>query len=187
MSKDSSTSNPMPMSTNNQPPLQPPFDQHSVQITNITLNGDNFICWSLSVKKYIRGRGKIGYLTSEKAKPDAKDNAHVTWDAENSMVMTWLVNAMEEDISANYLGYSNAKDMWDNLNQMYSDLGNQYQDLDMLNEYKWKDPEDGAQYQKLLDNNRVFRFLTGLNVEFDEVRGRIIGRQPLPSINEVFA
>ena len=57
----------------------------------------------------------------------------------------------------------------------------------MFNEYKWKDPEDGAHYQKLLDNNRVFLFLAGLNVEFDEVRGRIIGRQPLPSINEVFA
>ncbi|TXG48854.1 hypothetical protein EZV62_024729 [Acer yangbiense] len=206
MSEDSSTSNPMPVSTNNQPSLQTPSDQHSVRITNIKLNGDNFICLSLSVKMYIRGHGKIGYLTSEKAEPDAKDSAHATWDTENSMVMAWLVNAMEEDISLNYLGYSNAKDMWDNLNQMYSDLGNQsqvyelqlklgeikqgtntvtkyfatlkrlWQDLDMFNEYKWKDPEDGAHYQKLLDNNRVFRFLAGLNVEFDEVRGRIIGR-----------
>ncbi|KAI9157154.1 hypothetical protein LWI28_017628 [Acer negundo] len=72
---------------------------------------------------YIRGRGKIGYLTGEKAEPNAKDSAHATWDGKNSMVMAWLVNAMEEDINANYLGYSNAKDMWDNLNQMYSDLG----------------------------------------------------------------
>ncbi|TXG57828.1 hypothetical protein EZV62_015657 [Acer yangbiense] len=179
MSEDSSTSNPMLVSTNNQPPLQPPSDQHSVRITNIKLNGDNFIRWSLSVKMYIRGRGKIGYLTGEKAEPDAKDSAHATWDAENSMVMAWLVNAMEEDISANYLGYSNAKDMWDNLNQMYSGLGNQSQamnynsnserlnkDLDMFNEYKWKDLEDGAHYQKLLDNNQVFQILTGLNVEF---------------------
>ncbi|KAI9177820.1 hypothetical protein LWI28_019702 [Acer negundo] len=72
---------------------------------------------------YILGCGKIGYLTGEKAKPDAKDSMYVTWDAKNSMVMAWLVNAMEEDINANYLGYSNAKDMWGNLNQMYSDLG----------------------------------------------------------------
>ncbi|KAL5844018.1 hypothetical protein ACOSQ4_009976 [Xanthoceras sorbifolium] len=57
----------------------------------------------------------------------------------------------------------------------------------MFNEYKWKDLEDGAHYRKVLDNNHVFWFLAGLNVKFDEVRGRIIGRQPLPPINEVIA
>ncbi|XP_044478606.1 uncharacterized protein LOC123205654 isoform X2 [Mangifera indica] len=36
-------------------------------------------------------------------------------------------------------------------------------------------------------DNRIFKFLIGLNMEFDEVRGRIIGRQPLPSIGEVFS
>ena len=74
---------------------------------------------------YVRGRGKIGYLTGEKKEPAELDSQHATWDAENSMVMSWLVNSMEEDISSNYLGYSTAKEMWDNLTQMYSDLGNQ--------------------------------------------------------------
>ncbi|KAK0581156.1 hypothetical protein LWI29_010693 [Acer saccharum] len=108
---------------------------------------------------------------------------------------------MEEDISSNYLGYSTAKEMWDSLTEMYSDLGNQsqiyelqlklgelkqgsdtatkyfaglkrlWQDLDMYSEYTWKDPVDGAHYQKVVDNNRVFRFLAGLNVEFDDVIG----------------
>ncbi|KAK3210967.1 hypothetical protein Dsin_015673 [Dipteronia sinensis] len=132
------------------------------------------------------------------------------------MVMAWLVNSMEEDISVNYLSYSTTNDMWNNLNKMYSDLGNQshiyklqlmlgetkqgsdtvinyfvglkrlWQDLDMFNDYKWRDPDDDAYFQKVVDNNRVFRFLAGLNIEFDKVRGSIIGRQPLPSINEVF-
>ena len=31
-----------------------------------------------------------------------------------------------------------------------------------------------------MEDNRIFKFLTGLNVEFDEVRRRIIGRQPSP-------
>ncbi|KAK3232426.1 hypothetical protein Dsin_004307 [Dipteronia sinensis] len=107
---------------------------------------------------------------------------------------------MEEKISSNYLGYSTNKEMWGNLTQMYSDLGNQsqiyemqlklgelkqenetvtkyfcglkrlWQDLDMFWEYKWKDPTDGAHYQKEIDSTRVFHFLAGLNVEFDDVR-----------------
>lgn len=63
-------------------------EPQSVRITTIQLNGDNFLHWSQFVPMYIRGQGKIGYTT---------------WDAENSMVMTWLVNSMEEDISSNYI------------------------------------------------------------------------------------
>ncbi|XP_035548064.1 uncharacterized protein LOC118349022 [Juglans regia] len=73
---------------------------------------------------YIRGRGKIGYLTGETKEPEKTDSSYVIWDAENSMVMAWLVNAMDEEISANYMCYSTTKELWDNVSQMYSDLGN---------------------------------------------------------------
>ena len=103
------------------------------------------------------------------------------------------------------------------VSQMYSDLGNQsqiyeltlqlgeiqqakdsitkyfnclkriWQDLDLFNKYKWKSPEDCKHYHKMVDVSRVFKFLAGLNVEFDEVRGWILGRNPIPPIGEVFA
>ncbi|CAN1190979.1 hypothetical protein LINPERHAP2_LOCUS40812 [Linum perenne] len=57
----------------------------------------------------------------------------------------------------------------------------------MFNDLEWKCPEDGAQYRNVVDTNRIFKFLSGLNVELDDVRGRIVGRNPLPSIGEVFA
>lgn len=38
-----------------------------------------------------------------------------------------------------------------------------------------------------LEDSRIFKFLAGLNVEFNEVMGRIIGRPTLPSIGEVFS
>ena len=45
------------------------FEPYSVQITNIRLNEANFLRWSQSVRMYIRGRRKIGYLTSEVKEP----------------------------------------------------------------------------------------------------------------------
>ena len=57
----------------------------------------------------------------------------------------------------------------------------------MYNDYEWSSPDDYKHHKKLIENNRIFKFLAGLNVEYDEVRGRIIGRQPLPSIGEVFS
>jgi hypothetical protein len=44
--------------------------------------------------------------------------------------MTWLMNSMDEDINSNnsnYMCYSMAKELWDNVNKMYYDLGNQSQ------------------------------------------------------------
>lgn len=109
-------------SINNQPnntttlTQAPNTDSHSVQITSIRLNGDNFLRWSQSVRMYIRGRGKIGYLTGDKKTPTPQDPTYATWDAENSMVMTWLVNSMDEDISSNYMCYPTSKELWDNIN-----------------------------------------------------------------------
>ena len=38
-----------------------------------------------------------------------------------------------------------------------------------------------------MEDNQIYKFLARLNVEFDEVRGKIIGRSPLPFISEVFS
>ena len=133
------------------------------------------------------------------------------------MVMTWLVNSMEEDISKNYMCYSTAKELWDSVTEMYSDLGNKsqiyeltlqakeirqggnnvtkyfhslkrvWQDLDLFNTYKWNSAEDAKHHEQGVEEGRIFQFLTGLNKELDEVRGRIIGRATLPSLGEVFA
>ena len=178
------------------------FNPHlnSAQITTIRLNGSNFLHWSQAVRLYIRGRGKIGYLTGETTAPEKFDSAYATWDAENSMIMAWLVNAMEEDISANYMCYSTAKELWDNVNQMYSDFGNQsqvyeletklreirqgentvtkyfntlkglWQDLDLFMDYEWKCSKDENYHRKMVECSRIFKFLASLNLDFDELR-----------------
>ena len=147
---------------------------------------------------YICGRGKIGYLTGDMKEPVANDANYPTWDAENLMVMTWW----------ELMCYDTTNELWDNVNKMYSNLGNQSQVYELIlkleeisqgedtvtkyfNSLKrlWQDIDlynDCGHYKKTVEDNRIFKFLIGLNVEFDEVRGRIIGRQPLPSIGEVF-
>lgn len=81
----------------------------------------------MSVQMFIRGSGKIGYLTGEKKAPAADDANYAIWDVENSMVIAWLVNSMEEDITSNYMNYPTTKELWDCIHQIYSDLGNQSQ------------------------------------------------------------
>lgn len=75
----------------------------------------------------------------------------------------------------------------DNVTKYFNSLERVWQDLDLFNNYEWKSSEDTNHHKKIVEDSRIFKFLAGLNVEFDEVRGRIIGRQPLPSIGEVFS
>ena len=51
----------------------------------------------------------------------------------------------------------------------------------------WACATDSARYKKRLENDRVFEFLAGLSKSLDEVRSRILGRRPLPSLREVFS
>ena len=59
--------------------------------------------------------------------------------------------------------------------------------MDLFNDYEWKSTDDANHYKQTVEAHRIYKFLVGLNVEFDEVRGQIIGRVPLPKISEVFA
>ena len=54
---------------------------HSIQITTDRLNENSFLKWSQSVWMYIRGRGKIGYLTSDTKEPTKTNPSYATWDA----------------------------------------------------------------------------------------------------------
>ncbi|KAA0051253.1 Beta-galactosidase [Cucumis melo var. makuwa] len=57
--------------------------------------------------------------------------------------------------------------------------------MDLCRETVWDTPNDGTQYAKLEEADRVYDFLAGLNPKFDTVYGRILGQRPLPSLMEV--
>lgn len=59
--------------------------------------------------------------------------------------------------------------------------------MDLFNDYEWKSIEDATHNKRIIEAHHIYKFLAGLNVEFDEVQGQIIGRTPLPQIGEVFA
>ncbi|KAG6652065.1 hypothetical protein CIPAW_06G157600 [Carya illinoinensis] len=75
----------------------------------------------------------------------------------------------------------------DSVTKYFNVLKGLCQDSDPFNEYEWKSQDDCNHNQKLVENARIFTFLAGLNDEFNDVRRRILGRQPLPRIGEVFS
>ena len=159
---------------------------------------------------FVHGKGKDDYLTGVVTAPPPEDPKFKTWKSENSMDMSWLVNYMANEIGEDFMFYEMTKEIWDATKETYSDKENtsrviwgkgilndlkqgeliitQYfnalnrcwQHLYLFDENKLGCPDC---LRKLL-RRRVFKFLFGLNKNLDEVRGRILGTKPLPSIQE---
>ena len=193
------------------------LDNGSLNITVHKLDGKNYLQWAQSVKLVICGRGKLGYITGDLSAPPANDLTYKVWQAENSIVLAWLINSMDSKISRRYLFFKTAKEVWDAARKMYSDLGNASQIFEIRTKLKeikqgnqtvtqyfsdlqdlWQDLDVYLDTTPLcatcttiqrqqLEKERVFDFLTGLNNDLDEVRGCLVGRTPFPDTEEAFS
>lgn len=177
------------------------------------LNGKNYLIWSQAVKTYLKGKGKLNHLTE--GVPDQKDPNFHTWDETDSMIMFWLWESMEPSVSVSCMFLKTAKDVWDFIKRSYSkakdealtfeltiksystkkgektitEYGNLlqslWQELDQYQVLEMKCKEDAAAWRKYQDKNRAYIFLAGLSSEYDPIRVQILGREELPTLEEV--
>ncbi|RVW26998.1 hypothetical protein CK203_100462 [Vitis vinifera] len=103
------------------------------------------------------------------------------------MIFSWLVNSMELEIGQTYMYLSTAKQLWDAVNEMYSDLGNSLQVYELKTKIRNTTQGIIAQYQRTVEKDHVMEFLAGLNMDLDEMRGCVLGKEPLPSISKAFS
>ncbi|KAH7546248.1 hypothetical protein FEM48_Zijuj01G0180200 [Ziziphus jujuba var. spinosa] len=136
-------------------------------ITTHKLNGENYLQWCQSVMLFIRGRGKIGFLMGVTKKLEEGLRSIEIWKSDSTLIISWLINSMEPSISKIYIT------LW--------------QELDLFYDFEWHCPQDITIFKKMIEKECVFAFLADLNNELDEVSGRIIGREVLPSTREVFS
>ncbi|RVW53418.1 hypothetical protein CK203_085002 [Vitis vinifera] len=165
-------------------------DSSPILITGHKLNGHNYLQWSQSVLLFICGKGKNEYLTGEAVMPETTEPGFRKWKIENSMIMSWLINSMNNDIGENFLLFGTAKDIWDAAKETYSSSENTselFQQLDLFETHSWKCSDDAATYRQIVEQKRLFKFFLGLNRELDDVRGQIMGIKPLPSLREAFS
>ncbi|RVW83044.1 hypothetical protein CK203_042497 [Vitis vinifera] len=192
-------------------------DSSPILITGHKLNGHNYLQWSQSVLLFICGKGKDEYLTGEATMPETTEPGFRKWKIENSMVMSWLINSMNNDIGEIFLLFRTAKDIWDaaketyssskntselfqvesalhdfrqgeqTVTQYYNTLTRYWQQLDLFETHSWKCSDDATTYRKIVEQKRLFKFFLGLNRELDDVRGRIMDIKPLPSLREAFS
>ncbi|RDY13591.1 hypothetical protein CR513_01455, partial [Mucuna pruriens] len=160
---------------------------------------------NLYIRTTLKGCKKLSHI--EGNSPPRDYPKFEAWDDEDSLIMTWLWNSMTSKISRNYMFYSSVHEIWENLNETYSMKKDsaacydrqgtlsvteyyrtlnglwieldQYQGLKMCKAYS-------IAYTRLVERERIFKFLHDLNFEYDPIRVQIQGKEKLPSLFEVF-
>ena len=108
----------------------------SLQITTHKLNGINFLKWSYLVLMVVQGKGKLGYLDDTIKNPNTDDPSYQSWEAQNSMVMAWLIHSMEDNNVDTYIIFPTTRRIWDAVTLAYSDLENSSQMFELCNKYR---------------------------------------------------
>ena len=190
-----------------------PGDLQNIQPV-FRLNGTNYLKWSQFVRTFLKGKGKLGHLLG--SGPEKEDPKFTAWDEEDSMVMSWLWNAMVPEISDTVMFLSTAQEIWEAIRQTYSKvddaaqvfeiktklaatkqgsrsvteyanlLKNLWHELDYYQVLEMKNSKDAAVLKTFIEKDRTYDFLAGLNVEFDPVRVQILGKG-ISSLNEAIA
>ncbi|KAL6311036.1 hypothetical protein AAG906_015929 [Vitis piasezkii] len=101
----------------------------------------------------------MGNLLQKVPIPKDDDPKFETWEAENSMIMPWLVHSMQPEISKSLLFLSTAKEIWEVMTFIFKELDH-YQQFIM--------ESVAVQLQKLIEEDENFAFLAGLNPELDQ-------------------
>lgn len=174
----------------------------NIQSNLLRLNGKNYLKWSHFVQTFLKGKDKLNHLTGKEAPNPQTISA---WDETDAVEMLWLWNSMVSEVSDACMFMKTAKDVWDSCKQNYSKVGdaaqiyeikmkiattkqgdrsvseyaqnlqNLWLVLDHYEQFEAKCTEDADLLKRYKEKDRIYKFLTGLNSEFDPVRIQVLG------------
>jgi gag-polypeptide of LTR copia-type len=93
-------------------------------LTNVLLNGFNYLPWCRAVTIALGGRSKKGHIDGTTKKPTSTGEELTTWQANDHQVMSWIFNSMEPQVYEIFAYCDSAKTLWDSLKEMYGQVNN---------------------------------------------------------------
>uniref|UniRef100_A0A2N9HID0 GAG-pre-integrase domain-containing protein n=1 Tax=Fagus sylvatica TaxID=28930 RepID=A0A2N9HID0_FAGSY len=183
----------------------------------IKLNDTNYALWSQVVEMYISGKDKLGYINEDLPQPPTTDPSFRKWRTDNAIVKGWLINSMDSSLIGNFIRFPTAKMVWDSiattyfdgsdtsqvydlrrrvmqlkqaggsLEQYYNDLQGLWREIDFRRPNPMECAVDIHKYNTILQEDRVYVFLDGLDDRLDKIRGDVLQLRPFPTVEQAYA
>ncbi|KAJ0909110.1 putative RNA-directed DNA polymerase [Helianthus annuus] len=194
-----------------------PSDSSSLTIVGIKLKGtENYRVWSSAMKLALEAKNKFGFIDGKCKKNSDDEVLSSQWDRCNSVVLSWLLNSVSEELYLGQVFSKLASEVWVDLKETYDKVdGSIVYDLykkincitqngSSVSEYyhklntMWKQFDAVLQLptcscQAAKDFNdfstliKLMQFLMGLDDVYQPVRTSLLTREPLPTVKVAFS
>ena len=165
----------------------------------------------------LAGRQKLGYINGSISPPALTHASYAKWFAEDSTVKAWLIGSMDPTLIGNFIRFPSARDVWRAVATAYFDgndktqvynlrrqvtrlkqsgrpieeyfnlLQGLWQEIDFRRPNPMETPKDIETHNSLVQEERVYTFLDGLDDRLDNARAEVLRLEPFPTVEEAFA
>ncbi|KAJ0920051.1 putative RNA-directed DNA polymerase [Helianthus annuus] len=194
-----------------------PSDSSALTIVNIKLKGtENYSVWSSAMKLALEAKNKYGFIDGKCVRSESDSVLASQWDRCNSVVLTWLLNSISEELFLGQVFSKLASEVWTDLKEsfyrvdgsivydLYKRINSVSQNGTSVAEYynklttMWKQfdamlhlPTCSCQAAKDFNDFstliKLMQFLMGLDDVYQSVRTNLLTREPLPSVKVAFS
>ncbi|KAJ0890287.1 putative RNA-directed DNA polymerase [Helianthus annuus] len=194
-----------------------PSDSSALTIVSVKLKGtENYSVWSTSMKLALEAKNKFGFIDGKCKKSTEDDVLASQWDRCNSVVLTWLLNSVSEELFLGQVFSTLASEVWEDLKETYDKIdGSVVYDLfkkincisqngSTVAEYYNRLTTMWKQFDAMLklptcsckaakDYNdfsmliKLMQFLMGLDDVYQPVRINLLTREVFPSVKVAFS
>ncbi|XP_073132810.1 uncharacterized protein [Henckelia pumila] len=105
-----------------------------------------------------------------------------TWEADNAKIITWINNSVTHSIGAQLAKYETAKQRDMGIQDFYSAMSELWDQLALTES---SELQAFPTYVTHREEKRLVQFLMALRDDFEGLRGTILHRSPLPSVDSV--
>ncbi|KAJ0459040.1 putative RNA-directed DNA polymerase [Helianthus annuus] len=194
-----------------------PSDSSALTIVSMKLKGtENYSVWSSAMKLALEAKNKFGFINGKCVKPKDNEVLAAQWDRCNSVVLTWLLNSISDELFLGQVFSKLASEVWTDLKETYDKVDGSvvydlYKKINCISqngssvaEYynklttMWKQfdamvqlPSCSCQaaknYNDFTTLIKLMQFLMGLDDVYQPVRTNLLTREPFPSVKAAFA
>ncbi|KAL6291859.1 hypothetical protein ACE6H2_000001 [Prunus campanulata] len=191
-------------------------DNPGVILVTQPLLGDNYPTWSRAMRMALDAKNKLGFIDGSITKPKDVSTKFHQWTRCNSMVLSWIVNALSPEISNSVIYTATAREVWDDLRERFSQknaprifeicraIANHTQGNSSIASYYtvfkgyWDELSSyisltsctcGASQTSMshIQEEHLMQFLAGLNESYFGVRSNMLLQDPLPTVNRAYS
>ncbi|XP_068323231.1 uncharacterized protein [Pyrus communis] len=183
------------------------------RLSSVLLNEFNYLPWERAVTLALGGRSKLGYVNGAIPAPNASSSGYNDWLCKDQLVMSWLLNSMDQKIAEIFSYAESSYNLWKNLKEMYGNQNNAARVFQlkkdiaglqqegnsfvhhlgklttMWNELNVYRPHtiDAAVLIKRAEEDKIFQLLASLSSEYEDLRSHVLMNPELPSFSSVCA